>query len=64
MEKSYVVMGEVRMKMGCDKFKKKVEAVTKERAIEKALSNIGGCHKVKRYQIKILSVEELPVKEQ
>lgn len=64
MEKTYVVTGEVRMKFGCDKFKKQVEAVSKERAVEKAQAMIGGSHKVKRFQVKILSVEELPVKGQ
>lgn len=64
MEKTYVVKGEVKLKIGCDKFSKEVKAISKERATEKALSMIGGCHKVKRYQVKILSVEELPVKAQ
>ena len=62
MEKSYVVTGEVNANLRRDKFKKNVEAVSKERAIDKALSMIGGCHKVKRYQIKIVLVEELQVK--
>lgn len=62
MGKSYAVTGELKTKLGCDKFTKEVEAVSKERAVEKALSMIGGCHKLKRYQIKILSVEELQVK--
>ncbi len=64
MEKTYLVTGEVKMRIGCDRFKKEVKAATKERAVEKALSNIGGCHKVKRYPVKILAVEELAVVEQ
>lgn len=64
MEKSYSVKGEVKIKLDIEKFTKEVEAVSKERAVEKALCMIGGCHKVKRYQIKILSVEERPVKAQ
>jgi len=62
MEKNYLITGEVRTNLGCDKFKKRVEAINKERATEKALCMIGGCHKVKRHQIKILSVEEQQVK--
>jgi ribosomal protein L20A (L18A) len=61
MEKSYVVTGVVNANLRHDKFKKNVEAISKERAMEKALCMIGGCHKVKRHQIKIVSVEELQV---
>lgn len=64
MEKSYVVTGEMKTKMSCDKFKKVVEAVSRDRAIEKVLSMLGGNHKLKRYQIKVISAEELPVREQ
>jgi len=62
MEKSYVVIGEVKTNLGPEKFRKEVEAISKDRAIEKALSMMGGCHRVKRHQIKILSAEELQVK--
>jgi ribosomal protein L20A (L18A) len=64
MEKSYLVTGEVKTNLGRDKFKKEVDAISKERAVDKALCMIGGCHKVKRRQIKIVSVEELQGKPQ
>ena len=42
------------------KFTKTCEAPTPDQAREWALSEIGGCHGVKRSQIKIESVVEVP----
>lgn len=41
-------------------FSKTHEADSGERAREWALSEIGGCHHVKRHQIRIESVTEVP----
>jgi ribosomal protein L20A (L18A) len=41
-------------------FTKQHEADTRETAIHWALSEIGGCHNVKRHLIRIESVTELP----
>lgn len=53
-----MVKGKAKMGINWVNFKKLVTASKKELAIEKALSTLGGNHKLKRFQIKIESVEE------
>jgi ribosomal protein L20A (L18A) len=64
MSKNFVVKGKAKIGLKWEKFEKSVTANRKELAVEKALSILGGSHKLKRYQIKIDSVEELPVSKQ
>lgn len=45
------------------KFVKEVRALSKEHALERVYSEIGGDHKVKRRLIKIIEVREIPVEE-
>jgi ribosomal protein L20A (L18A) len=42
-------------------FAKEHEASDRETAVHWALSEIGGCHNVKRHLIRIVSVVEVPV---
>ena len=53
-----MIKGKAKMGINWVNFKKLVTASKKELAIEKALSTLGGNHKLKRFQIKIESVEE------
>ncbi|MDD1766785.1 MAG: hypothetical protein LUQ00_02585 [Candidatus Methanomethyliaceae archaeon] len=61
MSKNYVVKGKAKIGIKWEKFEKNLVASRKELAVEKALSILGGSHKLKRHQIKIDSVEELQV---
>jgi ribosomal protein L20A (L18A) len=64
MSKNFVVKGKAKIGMKWEKFEKNIVAAKKELAVERALSILGGNHKLKRHQIKIDSVEELPVSKQ
>jgi len=64
MSKNFVVKGKAKIGIKWEKFEKNIVAGRKELAVERALSILGGNHKLKRYQIKIDSVEELPVSKQ
>lgn len=58
MSKTFLVKGRAKIGLQWERFQKTVLANKKELAIEKVLSTLGGNHKLKRYQIKIESVEE------
>ncbi|MEJ5292374.1 MAG: 50S ribosomal protein L18Ae [Candidatus Methanosuratincola sp.] len=62
MEKNYVVKGKMKQPYEWVGFEKHITAPNETRAREKALSVLGGNHKLKRFQIKIESVQEEPVK--
>jgi len=62
MEKNYMVKGKMRQLYEWVEFEKSIMAPNEARAREKALSILGGNHKLKRFQIKIESVQEAPVK--
>jgi large subunit ribosomal protein LX len=64
MSKNFVVKGRAKIGIKWERFKKTVTADRKEMAVEKALSMLGGNHRIKRHQIKIDSVEEQPVSKQ
>lgn len=53
---AYIVEGEFRMGGSIQKFKKTVEASSKEAAEEKVYTDLGSNHKVKRRFIKIKSI--------
>lgn len=57
--KTYKIHGEVRKPNSVMKFLKEVPAIEEKQAIEKIYSLFGSRHHVKRFQLKILSVEEL-----
>jgi ribosomal protein L20A (L18A) len=58
MSKSFIVKGKAKIGIKWEKFEKTVVANTKERAQDVALCTMGGNHKVKRFEIKVESVEE------
>lgn len=62
MEKNYVVKGKMKQLFEWVGFEKSVSAPNETSAREKALSTLGGNHKLRRFQIKIESVQEEPVK--
>ena len=57
--KVFRVTGEIRKPNLETPFKKEVLAVKPEHAVEKVYAEIGSKHRVKRYHIKILKVEEV-----
>jgi ribosomal protein L20A (L18A) len=61
MSKNYAIKGKAKIGLHWEKFEKNVTANNKDRAVEKALSTIGGNHAVKRKQIVIISAEEVKV---
>ncbi|MGQ9760139.1 MAG: 50S ribosomal protein L18Ae [Candidatus Methanomethylicaceae archaeon] len=58
MSKTFLIKGRAKIGFHWERFQKTVSADKKEMAVEKVLSTLGGNHKLKRYQIKIDSVEE------
>lgn len=58
--KVFKVTGEIRKPNLKTSFKKEVIAVKAEHAVEKVYAELGSKHRVKRFHIKIVSVEEIP----
>ena len=60
-EKVFKIMGEINKPLSFEPmtFSKDVKALKMEHAVERVYSEMGSRHKAKRYQIKILSVEEV-----
>ncbi|MCS7098044.1 MAG: 50S ribosomal protein L18Ae [Candidatus Methanomethyliaceae archaeon] len=56
-EKNFLVKGKIKIGFEWVNFKKLVSAVSEKMAIEKVFCLFGGNHKLKRFQIKISSVE-------
>ena len=61
--KVFRVMGEIRKPNLKTTFRKEVVAVKPEHAVEKVYAELGSKHRVKRFYIKIVSVEEVPPQE-
>ena len=61
--KVFRVTGEIRKPNYQTGFRKEVRAVKPEDAVEKIYTEIGSKHRVKRFQIKIIKVEEVPPEE-
>lgn len=61
--KVFRVTGEIRKPNLQTDFRKEVRAVKREDAVEKIYKEIGSKHRVKRFQIKIISVEEVAPEE-
>ncbi len=64
MSKTFLIKGRAKIGLQWERFQKTVSADKKEWAVEKVICSLGGNHKLKRFQIKIESVEEQPVDKQ
>jgi len=61
--KVFRVTGEIRKPNLKTSFRKEVIAIKPEHAVEKIYAELGSKHRVKRFHIKILKVEEVPPEE-
>jgi large subunit ribosomal protein LX len=61
--KVFKVAGEIRKPNLKTSFKKEVIAIKSEHAVEKVYAELGSRHRVKRFQIEIVKVEEVPPEE-
>lgn len=61
--KAFKVTGEINKPRLNTPFVKEVIAEKSEHAVEKVYSEIGSKHRVKRFQIKVSKVEEIPAEE-
>jgi len=61
--KVFRVTGEIRKPNLETSFRKEVIAIKPEHAVEKVYAELGSKHRVKRFQMKIVSVEEIPPQE-
>ncbi len=61
--KVFRVIGEIRKPNLKTPFRKEVIAVKSEHAVEKVYAELGSKHRVKRFHIKIVKVEEVPPQE-
>jgi len=61
--KVFRVIGEIRKPNFQTDFRKEVRALKPEDAVEKVYMDLGSRHRVKRFQIKIVKVEEISPEE-
>ena len=61
--KVFRVTGEIKKPKLTTPFKKEVVASKPEHAVEKVYAEIGSRHRVKRFYMKVLKVEEVPLEE-
>ena len=61
--KVFRVIGEIRKPDFQTDFRKEVRALKPEDAVEKVYMDLGSKHRVKRFQIKIVKVEEISPEE-
>ena len=61
--KVFRVTGEIRKPNYQTGFRKEVRSVKSEDAVEKIYTEVGSKHRAKRFQIKIIKVEEVPPEE-
>ncbi|RJS76192.1 50S ribosomal protein L18a [Candidatus Bathyarchaeota archaeon] len=61
--KVFRVTGEIRKPNLKTSFRKEIIAVKPEHAVEKVYAELGSKHRVKRFHIKIVNVEEIPPQE-
>jgi large subunit ribosomal protein LX len=61
--KVFRVIGEIKKPNYQTDFRKEVRATKPEDAVETVYAEIGSKHRVKRFQIKIINVEEVPPEE-
>jgi len=62
--KTFRVIGRINKPNLKTEFQKEVRALKPENAVEKVYMELGSKHKVKRFQIKILKVEEVSPEEE
>ena len=60
--KTFQIQGEIRKPRGALPFRKLIRALSEKEAVEKTYLLFGSKHKAKRFQIKILKVEEVEEK--
>lgn len=58
--KVFKITGEIQKPNLKTSFTKEIIAVKSEHAVEKVYAELGSRHRVKRFHIKIISVEEIP----
>jgi len=61
--KIFRVIGKIDKPNWKTSFSKEVRALKPEHAVEKIYKELGSKHRAKRFQIKILKVEEIPLEE-
>ena len=61
--KVFRVIGEIRKPNFQTDFRKEVRALKPEDAVEKIYMELGSKHRVKRFQIKVVKVEEISLEE-
>jgi len=61
--KVFRVIGEIQKPNLKTSFRKEVVAIKPEHALERVYAELGSRHRVKRFHIKIVSVEEVSVEE-
>jgi len=61
--KVFRVIGEIKKPNYQTDFRKEVRAIKPEDAVETVYMEIGSKHRAKRFQIKIINVEEVPPEE-
>jgi len=61
--KVFRVTGEIQKPKLETPFRKEVLAIKSEHAVEKVYAELGSKHRIKRFHIKIVSVEEVPPQE-
>ena len=61
--KIFRVTGEINKPNLKTKFQKEIRALKKEDAVDRVYKEIGSKHKAKRFQIKILKVEQISLEE-
>lgn len=61
--KVFRVIGEIKKPNYQTGFRKEVRAIKPEDAVETVYTEIGSKHRAKRFQIKIINVEEVPPEE-
>lgn len=60
--KTFIISGEIQKRLKKISFIKEIKDIKKENAIEKLYTELGSRHKAKRFEIKIINLEEKKVK--
>ena len=56
--RTFIISGEIKKRLIKIPFIKEIKDIKKENAIEKLYTDLGSRHKAKRFEIKIISLEE------
>ncbi len=62
--KTFIIKGELRKRGEAHPFKKELRALKKEDALVQLYADMGSRHKAKRFEVKIIGIEEAQVPEQ